>query len=273
MRRYFSIIIGEGCNARCPFCISRPGVKSANPMDIEELRLAAQFARREGSEVCSVSGGGEPLLMAAKYKSEWGELVNAIECFSKRDLHSNLSIWPQGAMIEQFSDLTISLWPQREITTRYMGRDLHDRIITNCARIPGNINLRVSSVIGRDWCSDSEQVLDMVDLAKQLGAKQLTLRELQNAQHLDQTWMQEYHLPLAGVEEWLASGFPLIRQTAHGSPVFEVEGLEVCCYNYSKPGQDQEFLFFRPDSYGRYGLFTDYQDDSCRVDIPGGISA
>lgn len=67
VRKYFSVIIGAGCNAKCPFCIS-PALMKNSTGDIhrEEVENALAVAREFGCEVASVSGGGEPLLLARK---------------------------------------------------------------------------------------------------------------------------------------------------------------------------------------------------------------
>lgn len=262
-RRYFSIIVGAGCNAACPFCIAPPAMKDAEPLPLEEMARVARLARRAGAEVASVSGGGEPLMLERIAPSSWEALLEAVAPYPKRDLHSNFSITPRLDLLPAFTHVTVSLWKDRETTRAYLGRDFHEKIVANLKA--NELPLRLSAVMGRDWCRGPADISDYVALARELGAEQVTLREMQAAPHSDIGWMDGRRIGADAVEPWLAELGDPTASTVRESPVYVIDGVEVCAYRYAPDAEDVDFVYFRPDASGTYGLFTDYDNDDCRV--------
>lgn len=218
--------------------------------------------------MASVSGGGEPIMLERVSPKSWTRLLEIVAPFPKRDLHSNFSIAPRATLSPAFTHLTVSLWKDRETTGAYLGRDFHDKIVANLRDVRAGakeLPLRLSAVMGSDWCRGPADIADYVTLARELGAEQVTLREMAAAPHADTDWMDSRFLKAEAVEPWIAELGEMKSLTVRESPIYEVDGLEVCVYRYAPDAADVDFIYFRPDANGRYGLFTDYDNDECRV--------
>lgn len=280
MRRYFSVIVGDGCNAACPFCIAPERMKDATePFPVDRAVEAARWAAAQGATVASVSGGGEPLMLAARSPETFQSLTDALaDLFPKRDLHSNYAV-PAGIrrarLYPGYTDLTVSLWPDAATNRAYMRNAAFDRTVAalRAERDAGATRaLRLSAVLGTDWARSVTDIEGYVQFAASLGASAITLRPMvtaTTADGQDPAWITARRLDGATVERWLdAAGHPRVATTVRDAAVFDVSGVKVCCYRYAaETGEpDTDFWFFRPSvSTGKYGLFTDYADDSTAV--------
>jgi hypothetical protein len=189
-----------------------------------------------------------------------------LSIYPKRDLHSNYSIKPLSDISESFTHLTVSLWPTDKISKKYFGRDLHQRIIDNLLSRPDNVPLRLSAVLGNDWCLDIDDILTYISLAKRVGANQVTLREAQPS-GTNSNWLDDKFLAGSTVEQWIKECYQTVSSGPRQSPVFDVDGIEVCVYRYPGPELDQDFYYYRPSIVtGEYGLYTDYLDEKSLIE-------
>lgn len=276
-RRYFSVIVGDGCNARCPFCIAPARLKRATePLPVDRLRAASTYALAQGAAVASLSGGGEPLLFGLRQRDAYQAVLNTLTAYPKRDLHSNYSIDPLGHKLDAypaFTDVTVSLLADEQTNRAYMGYTRYEITRRLIARDAGRARFRLSAALGSDWARGPEDLDAYLRFARGLGAVAVTFRELQPPAHdvAARAWIAERHLPGAQAAQWLAERWPVSRTTVRGADVYDADGLQVCVYRYARQDDepDRDFLFFRPHTLtGRYGLFCDYDDDTTEIDLP-----
>lgn len=279
MRRYFSVIVGDGCNARCPFCIAPDAMKDASePLPVRSALTAAAWAAARGASVASVSGGGEPLMLAARDPQRFQNLSDGLAAlFPKRDLHSNYAV-PAGisraSLYPAYTDLTVSLWPDAPTNREYMRNAAFDRTVDLLRREHANgatRRLRLSAVLGSDWATGMHEIDRYVYFAAALGASAVTLRPLMSndLSSQSQDWIERRRLDGSVVQGWLDdAGYERIDTTVRDAAVYDVRGLTVCVYRYAaETGEpDTDFWYFRPSAAdGTYGLYTDYTDDSTLV--------
>jgi molybdenum cofactor biosynthesis enzyme MoaA len=275
-RRYFSVIVGAGCNARCPFCIASEVMKNgAEDFPVEKFAQAVSYALEQGSEVASVSGGGEPLLLALRQPQVFQQISEHLAChFSKRDLHSNYSIdlsLRQVDLFPAYSDVTVSLLPTASLNQEYMGYSRFQQSVNLVQRDQRRANFRLSAILGKDWIRNVDDVISYVRWAKTLGVSSVTLRTLQKPRHQEAStdWINERFLDGREVDRWLEARFSQERAILRDTALYAIEGVSVCCYRYARETEqasDQDFLFFRPHTEeGRYGLFTEYDLDESEI--------
>ena len=279
-RRYFSVIVGEGCNARCTFCIAPDRMKdAAESLPVDQALAAAAWAAAQGATVGSVSGGGEPLMLAVRNAEGFDRLSHGLAAlFSKVDLHSNYAV-PVGIrkadLYPTYTDLTVSLWPTAEVTRTYLGTATHDRTVATLLAEQASgapRRLRLSATLGQDWARSITDIRDYAAFARHVGATAITLRPLITpplGAPTAATWIAERRLDGATVTEWLHQArYPVIASTVRNAEVFDVDGVKVCVYRYAaETGEpDTDFFYFRPSTRtGTYGLYTDYSDDTTLV--------
>lgn len=163
-----------------------------------------------------------------------------------------------------FTHLAVSLWGSREITRRYLGRDFHDRVVERILDRPDHMDLRLSAVAGSDWLTGPAALIDYILFAKDLGASQVTIREMQPSNQGDKAWMTDRQIGIDRIEQVLAESGQLARVSANGSLIFDVRGVEVCAYRYPEDADDNDFVYLRPDRHGQYGTFFDFDNDEAR---------
>ena len=70
----FSLIVPNGCPAKCDFCVTDTldSRINFNPLNHKKLERSVKFSKELGANCCSISGGGEPTLLLGEgqYVSE-----------------------------------------------------------------------------------------------------------------------------------------------------------------------------------------------------------
>lgn len=275
-RRYFSVIVGEDCNARCAFCIAPETVKkAAEPFPVERAVEAARLAAAAGAAVASVSGGGEPLMLALKNRPAFTALTDSLaDLFPKRDLHSNYAVPAavrKTSLYPAYTHLTVSLWPNAEVNRTYLGTSTFDRtvdLLRQEVTQQSPRSLRLSATLGTDWMQSIDDLYAYAEFAKSVGATAITLRPLVTPPHGDADaaeWISRRRLDGKIVAGWLhAAATPVQSTTVRDADVFDIDGVATCIYRYAIEDHalDEDFYYFRPSTAtGRYGLFTDYHED------------
>lgn len=292
MRRYFSVIIGDGCNARCAFCIAPEQVKNAaEEFPLDRALAAAQHAAAAGAAVASVSGGGEPLMLALKNPDIFEALsVGLADLFPKVDLHSNYAIpvaIRKANLYPTYTDLTVSLWPDAATNRAYLGTATFDRTVATLVNEYDQgtpRRLRLSATLGTDWARNLDDITNYARFAKSLGASAVTLRPLvtpPEATPDTAAWIAQRRLDGATVASWLHDeGVPVRSTTVRDAEVFDLDGVAVCVYRYAIEDDllDSDFYYFRPaTTTGTYATFTDYHrdvsDDDMAVARPNLVAA
>ncbi len=261
----FSLIVPEGCQADCDFCVSKSLDDRISPertedLDLAKLARAIRFARDAGAIATSISGGGEPTL----YMDPGGYVDRALpllaEHFAKVDLYTN------GYRMERVFDqwcithVTISL-PSFTRPELYTGRfNPLETVLSDVSRLvdSGRV-VRLSLILCRESDGGSEErILTYLQRALELGVHGVIVREASRYTS-NEEWYEQNYLEMAPMRDAVTSraGFEAILEMPWGTRYFDYRGLRVafyCAEERQHVGRHVRTLCYFPDQH-LYGDF------------------
>ena len=173
----FRLVATEACNAKCKYCLAKNTPKNGQSQSLESIGKAAKEAKENGAEEASITGG-EPLLD----KSIIQKIKTVRKHFSKINLQTNGILLENPKEIKKAGITTIIInLPSYDKKTyeTLTGTKKFNKVISNIKKaVKENLNVRVNSVLVKDYTADHAHCLKMIEFSKKLGIKELTFTQL-----------------------------------------------------------------------------------------------
>lgn len=298
----FSVVCGTAaCNARCPFCVSKMTVEQGvgptpQPVNWRNFDVAARLARESGCLTAMITGKGEPTLfpkLVDDYVRRCGVLgfpmielqTNGIPIWDHRDDPD----WYDPSYRAAHPTDHLRYWYRHGLTTVALSVVHHDPEVNRkiyvpyrhaYVDLPGLIGLlrevgfsvRLAVVGIKDGVDDWEDMLEMVDFAKEHGVAQLTWRPVNapavSRSDASSTWQTVNAVPTENqwrIQNKLANALEAtaLLNTPHGMTVYDVAGQSLAITNsLTQPvGQEVRQLIAFPD--GRVSF--DWAHEGARI--------
>lgn len=171
------LVVTEACNAKCKYCLAENTPKNGQRQSLEAVERAAKKARRNGAREASISGG-EPLLD----KNILRKIRIVKKYFDKINLQTNgiLLSNPKEFKKAGITIVIINLPSyDKKIYETLVGVKEYDRVISNIKKaIKTGLNVRINSVLVKNYTSDYAHCIRMIEFSKQLGVKEITFTQL-----------------------------------------------------------------------------------------------
>lgn len=269
----FSIVVGTAaCNAHCPYCVSKmTDTKACCSASINERRFhtACRIVEqaRDGLVSVLLTGKGEPLLfpMGITQYLQWLQEYR----FPLVDLQTNgillkacaaqgyLNKWAASGLT--LVCLSIAHW-NAEYSNNLMGiREKGYDFYEEVKRVQ-NVGLaaRLNCTMTRSGCGTTDAALRLIDMCRDAGVEQLTLREVEMPDNAargssvrefverekphDLAHTLRYHLETQGATK--------LMELPHGAIIYDVDGQNVCISNCltstTDPNDIRQIIYF-PD--------------------------
>lgn len=173
----FRLIVTESCNARCRYCLASNTPKNGQHQSLKAVEKAAKKAKANGAKEASISGG-EPLLD----KKMLQKIRIIKKYFNKINLQTNgiLLTDPKEFKKAGITTAIINL-PSYDKKTyeTLVGVKKYSQVISNIKKaIKSGLNVRINSVLVKDYTNDLAHVMRMIEFSKQLGLEELTFTQL-----------------------------------------------------------------------------------------------
>lgn len=243
-----SIVIGGNkCNAHCPFCVAKmtQEMKYNSKNKFKNFDNALRLAEIGGVTTVLLTGKGEPTL----YPDLITEYLEVMF-----DDYKNYSMFPfvelQTNGIELFKlEEELKLWRGLGLTTiclSNMGYDhgYNEKIFSKNYNHIGEMvpwlddlgfTVRLTTMLSFRGIYQIPEVERMIEYARTIGAKQLTMRDLKFPKNYRNSAPYEYVMNnrLGGtrincIRAWLDHKGTKVMKLAHGAYVYDVNGQNVC---------------------------------------------
>ena len=262
-----SVIIGEGCNNDCKFCISKLTFKAEPKCRFwrEKLHKACEVAKRGNSDTVIITSKGEPTLSP--------DLLYTIETCAK--YFPIVELQTNGIVIDHtladnmarkgLTTVAISCVSYRhEDNKEMLGKNSPEleKVVSVCKE--WGLLTRACIIMTNRICGTMDLLLDQITGLKRIGFDQVTLRIMGTPDlSLVQTtpkakkvidWIAENSIPKdsISIKNWVEN-YPLIRKFPWGSEIRLIEGIPVCltdCLS-EEQGNDLRYVIYFPDGHLR----------------------
>ena len=280
----FSIVVGgKGCNARCPFCVSRmtgtemvSGIHDSSIICHRHLVKAVKFAKMGNVSTVLLTGKGEPTLYPYQLTSfiqaigrefpfielqtnglELGRLASArgsrlsLEKLGEwgRSGLNTIAISAVSLCSAENSQVYTESYPDLQKTVDY----LHQYGFT----------VRICIMLRRGCIDRPEKLLDVIHQSKEWGIDQLTVRPLRIPNTSGDTSAERDVLANGLTEEEIVNVVEVVRREGtpllklmHGAQVYDFSGQNIClsdCLTDNGEGEeDVRTLILYPNGELRY---------------------
>ncbi|MDP2906885.1 MAG: radical SAM protein [Nanoarchaeota archaeon] len=173
----FRLIVTEACNAKCKYCLASMTPKNGQNQSLKAVEKAAKKAKLNGAKEASISGG-EPLLD----KNIIPKIILVKKYFDKINLQTNgiLLTNPKGLKTAGITHVIINLPSyDKETYETLTGVKKYEQVITNVKEaVKEGLNIRINTVLVKNYTEDYAHCLKMIEFSKMLGLKELTFTQL-----------------------------------------------------------------------------------------------
>lgn len=281
-----SVVVGEGCNADCKFCISKLTFKAEYtcPYWWAKLEKACEVAKRGGADTVLLTSKGEPttdtdlprvVQICAQYFPIVELQTNGIKLTDKN--------FVETLAVNGLTTVAVSC-------VSYKKKDNQAVISKNCPdlkKIVGNCReygllTRACVIMTKDICGTPCKIKKQIAGFKLLKFDQVTLRIMgtpdisliQDTKKAKQVanWIEKNRIEegnviwhnnrhkihnrlstgMCYIREWI-NQYPLLREFPWGSDVYSIEGISVClaeCLS-DEHGNDYRYVIYFPDGHLR----------------------
>jgi MoaA/NifB/PqqE/SkfB family radical SAM enzyme len=284
-----SIVVGGLiCNASCPFCVSNLTTSNGVPEKLKtanwnNLAPSIKFAEQSGASTFLITSKGEPTLVPDDITYCLNALKDSKVPF--REMQTNGIVIANQSKYDITSEWANRLRQWRELGLNNIAISIvsYDQAKNKSVYTPNGIypdlvktigflkrfgfNIRLSCILTKGNTDSIEEVIKVIDFAKENGCFQLTfipvttpeqLGELDNAKETEK-WAKEHNVH-DFVKKELVNHFALnavkLLEMPHGATVFDYKGQNVCLSNCltenSNPNQMRQLLYFTHDGSLRY---------------------
>ena len=173
----FRLIVTEACNAKCKYCLSKNMPHNGQNQSLKSIEKAAKKAKENGAEEASISGG-EPLLD----KNLIQKIKIVKKHFNKINIQTNGILLKNPKELKKAGITTIIInLPSYDKKTyeTLLGVKKFDKVISNIKKaVKENLNVRINSVLVKNYTADYSHHLKMIEFSKKLGIKEITFTQL-----------------------------------------------------------------------------------------------
>ena len=282
----FSVVVGGmGCNARCPFCVSKmtqnQNVKSHTWTDINQTRLqvAIRLAERCGCTTAMLTGKGEPTLHPEQIN---GYIPILSQRFPIIELQTNGILLPQmEADLENWkiyglTSVCISAVHWRRIRNREIYSERYQDLerATKMLQSAG-LSVRWNITMLKGYVDSVEKVHRLISYAEEAGVEQLTIRPVRRPMYTAEDakscivhrWVLEHEIPkwkLIQIRGSLVTSGVKVLDLPFGAEVYDIGGQNVTiadCLTGGDTTEQMRNLIFFPDG----GLFHRWDLKGARI--------
>jgi len=173
----FRLIVTETCNAKCKYCLASITPKPGQNQSLKAVEKAAKKAKLNGAKEASISGG-EPLLD----KNIIPKIKIVKKYFDRINLQTNGTLLnnPKGLKTAGITHVIINLPSYEEkVYEELTGLKKYKQVINNIRKaVKEGLNIRINTVLVKNYTSDGAHCLKMIEFSKTLGVKELTFTQL-----------------------------------------------------------------------------------------------
>lgn len=257
----YSVVVGDKCDAHCPFCISRLTPKFQNRISMQNFINGARLALMFGSSTMMITGKGEPTQnISIVFKLLDELMVNDLH-FPIIELQTNgmylnkiylKELHRAGLGLVSLSAVSVNNDENKKIYSK----DFID-LESNIERLhQAGISVRLSIVMIKNHIDTIEKVIELIDFCKKNKVEQLTIRpvEVLDSNALNVFKVDECNLK--DIVKHVETNSIQLLDLVHGGKVYDYNGQNIClanCMTESKPSDaDVRQLIYCQDGHLRY---------------------
>ncbi len=173
----FRLILTETCNAKCKYCLASNTPKDGQNQSFEAVDIAARKAKQNGAKEVAISGG-EPLLD----KDILAKIGIVKRYFKIINLQTNAILLnkPQDFKKAGVKNVLVNLPSfEEDIYEKLVGLRKLNQVIRNIKKaLKVGLNVRICSVLVKNYTDDYAHIMCMIDFSRQLGVNEITFIQL-----------------------------------------------------------------------------------------------